>query len=84
MIRCALNLALACDRMSPVRGPRSIWRLLRWTTNEAAQLVTLDLPAGAIQLLYDVLGHFPHDPVSWSHDARGRCSEALVLARESA
>ena len=46
------------------------------------KLVALELPAGAIQLLYEVLGHFPHKPGSWSNDARARCSVALMDARE--
>lgn len=45
------------------------------------KLVALELPAGAIQLLYEVLGHFPHKPGSWSNDARARCSVALMDAR---
>lgn len=45
------------------------------------KLVSLELPAGAIQLLYDVLGHFPHAPGTWSQDARARCSIALYDAR---
>lgn len=47
------------------------------------KVVPLELPAGAIQLLYDVLGHFPHDPGSWSTDARARCSIALRDALDS-
>lgn len=46
------------------------------------KLVPLELPAGAIQLLYDVLGHFPHDPGSLWNEARARCSVALMDVRD--
>jgi hypothetical protein len=47
------------------------------------KLVALELPAGAIQLLYDVLGHFPYQSGSWANDARARCSIALRDARSA-
>lgn len=40
----------------------------------AAEVV---LPEPAIYLLYEVLGHFPHDPLSWSNAARASCTIAL-------
>ena len=43
--------------------------------------VELVLPVTAIELLYDVLGHFPHDPQSWSNRARANCSVALWDAK---
>ena len=42
--------------------------------------VPMLLPVEAVQLLYDVLGHFPYDRGSWSHGARAACSAALVAA----
>lgn len=48
------------------------------------QTFEVALPAEAIELLYEVLGHFPHAPVSWSNLARARCSIALWDVRNAA
>lgn len=47
------------------------------TASSEVRTVEVVLPAEAIQLLYDVLGHFPHEPGSWSNVARGNCSVGL-------
>jgi hypothetical protein len=48
---------------------------------EATVNVEVVLPVEAVQLLYDVLGHFGHEPGSWSNVARGNCSVGLWEAK---
>lgn len=50
-------------------------------TTQPVKCVEIVLPVDAVQLLYDVLGHFPHDPGSWSNVARGNCSVGLWDAK---